>query len=743
MLARFLAVLVVVTPASNGETVRLPGLQQPVEILRDRWGVPHIYARTQADLFFAQGYMAARDRLWQIDLWRRIGTGKLSEILGPAALERDRLARSVRFRGDWNAEWRSYAPDAKPIIESFVAGINAYIDSLGGRRPLEFRVAGYDPGRWVPEDVVARMAGLVMTRNLSSEVRRAEDARRFGLETLERYMPPEPFVRLEIPHGLDLADITGEILRVYEEATGPARFPETEASNNWVVAGSLSASGKPLLANDPHRPILIPSLRKTVHLVGPGWNAIGAGEPALPGIALGHNEHIAFGFTIVGIDQQDLYVERLHPEDPNRYLYRGKWLPVEIERQAVIVQGRQAPETVELRYTRHGPVIHEDRSRRRAYALRWVGSEPGGAGYLAALSVARARNWSEFLRALERWKVPSQNMVYADTAGNIGWQVAGLTPIRPNWSGLFPVPGHTGEFEWAGFRKLEELPRLFNPPSGFIATANHNILPPNYRVALGYEWAPPYRFQRIQEVLSTGRKCTLADFERLQHDVVSLPARRFQGVLRRLERNFPGRKGRIVDRLLRWDGALTSDSFEAVVYEVWLSKLPEAVFGAELGSRVSVARLLEELEKDPKPHVLESALEAALQDIESRLGPDEAAWRWGRLHTVEFRHPLGVKAWHRGPFERPGDAHTVNAASGPAFRQTNGASYRQIFDLADWDRSVITNVPGESGDPSSKHYDDLIADWLEGRYHPLPFSRAAVEAATVERITLEPVSGGR
>jgi len=743
MLRRFAPLLIVCAVSAGGETVRLRGLEQPVEILRDRWGVPHIYARTQADLFFAQGYMAARDRLWQMDLWRRIGTGRLSEILGPAALERDKLARAVRFRGDWNAEWPSYARDARQIIEAFVSGINAYIASLGGRRPLEFRVGGYDPDPWRPEDVVARIAGLLMTRNLSSEVRRAEDARRFGLQTIQRYMPPDPLIRLEIPHGLDLADITGEILRVYTEATGPARFPDTDGSNNWVVDGTLSATGKPLLANDPHRPVQIPSLRKTVHLVGPGWNAIGAGEPALPGIALGHNQHLAFGFTIAAIDQQDLYVERLHPQDPDQYWYRGQWRRIEIERQSLTVKGRSAPEVVELRYTLHGPLIHEDRSRRRAYALRWVGTEPGTAGYLAGLSVARARNWSEFLAALERWKVPPENMLYADTAGNIGWQVAGLTPIRPNWSGLFPVPGHTGEYEWAGFRRLDELPRQFNPPAHFIATANHNILPPGYKIPLGYEWAPPFRFQRIREVLSKGGKFTVADFERLQQDVVSIPARRFQDILRRAKLHFSGRKGEILRRILSWDAVLAADSFEALIYEVWISKLPEAMFGPELGSRIPLPTLLAELEKDPHRQALESALEAALREIESRLGADESGWRWGRLHVMEFRHPLGVAAWRRGPFERPGDAHTVNATSGPSFRQTGGASYRQIFDLGNWDRSVATNVPGESGDPSSRHYDDLIGEWLAGKYHPLPFSRPAVEAAAIERIMLVPAGAGK
>src|SRR5687767_2092182 len=393
------------------QDITLPGLQQPVEIIRDRWGIPHIYAGNQDDLFFAQGYMAARDRLFQIDLWRRVGTGKLSEVIGPQALNRDRFARLVRYRGDWNAEWSSYAPDAKQIATSFTRGINAYIQSLGGRRPLEFRIAGYDPGPWQPEDVVARIAGLLMTRNLAREVRRAQDITELGLETVQRFQPPDPFIKIEIPNGLDLAGITTQLLRGYNEAIGAVPFPEQQGSNNWVVSGARSVTGKPLLASDPHRPVQIPSLRKTVHLVAPGWNAIGAGEPALPGIALGHNEDIGFGFTIVGIDQNDLYVEKLNPADPEEYEYRGAWKKMTMIHEDIPVRGSRTPRRVELRYTIHGPVIAEDLGSHRAYALKWVGSEPGTAGYFAALSLSRARNWNEFVETAERYKVPSENMV--------------------------------------------------------------------------------------------------------------------------------------------------------------------------------------------------------------------------------------------------------------------------------------------------------------------------------------------
>ena len=736
------SLILLAVPSYAEERIAVDGLRAPVEILRDRWGVPHIYATTSEDLFFAQGYMTARDRLFQIDLWRRVGTGRLAEALGPGAIPRDRMARLVSFRGDWDAEWRSYAPDAREIATAFTRGINAYIRSLGGKRPLEFRMAGYDPGLWAPEDCAARIAGLVMIRNLDREVARAGDIKNFGIETVEKYLPPDPFVKIEIPKGLALDDITPEVLGGYRLVSGEVRFPSDQGSNNWVVDGSLTRTGKPLLANDPHRPLLIPSLRRTVHLVGPGWNAIGAGEPALPGIALGHNQHIGFGFTIVGIDQADLYVEKLNPANAGEYFYRGAWRKVETLRQTLEVKGRGAPESIELRYTVHGPILHEDRARHRAYALRWVGAEPGTAGYLPALSVARATNWSEFQRAMARYKVPSENMVYADTAGNIGWQPGGLTPVRQNWTGLLPVPGDAGEYEWSGFLPFEEMPRLFNPPAHFIATANHNILPPGYKRRLGYEWALPFRFERIREMLRAGAKFTVADFERMQQDVVSLPARRFQAILRQWRPSSGSPHEAIVKRLLAWDAALTTESVPAAIYAHWIARLPAAVFGAQLGARTNLEMLLKTLESKPNPRALAESLDLALKDLAGSGGPDMEDWKWGRMHRLSLRHPLGVQALGRGPIPRPGDANTVNAAGG-GMVQTSGASYRQILDLADWDRSVMTNLPGESGDPESPHYSDLIADWAAGKYHPMPFTRRAVEAAAVERIRLAPEAGLR
>ncbi|HLK65877.1 MAG TPA: penicillin acylase family protein [Bryobacteraceae bacterium] len=722
--------------ALSAETIKTPGLDKQVEILRDRWGVPHIYASTMHDLFFAQGYITAKDRLFQLDLWRRVGTGKLAEVLGPSVIERDRLARSVNFRGDWNAEWAAYGPDAKVIVTAFVEGINAYIKSLGGKLPPEFQAAGYAPGMWAPEDCLSRVAGLTMTGNVTREVTHAQEIQRLGLDRAMEATRLEPAVKLEVPTGLDLSSITNDILGAYRQAVGAVRLTTEQGSNNWVVDGTMTATGRPMLANDPHRPVQLPSLRKTVHLVGPGWNAIGSGEPGLPGIALGHNENVAFGFTIVGIDQQDLYVESVNPENPDEYRYRGAWKKFDIERQKLRVKG-QGEQTIMLRYTVHGPVLHEDVAHHHAFALRWVGSEPGTAGYMAGIALARAQDWKTFREAMSRYRVPSENLVYADTKGNIGWQVGGLTPIREGWNGLLPVPGEDGRYEWKGYRRSDELPFEFNPARHYIATANNNILPKDYSIPLGYDgWALPFRVSRIRQMLDAGRKFDIEDFVRMQQDVTSLPAQRFQAVLKQWHPDPGSRAAKVVGELLAWDAAITVESRPALIYEVWLSKLPAAMSGS--ASRGDLESMLHTLESAPNLQALQKSLDATLEQLDRQFGTDPSAWQWGKLHTLTLAHPLGKREYQLGPVARPGDSNTVNATSGGNFRQTSGASWREILDVGDWDRSVMTNVPGESGDPASKHYGDLLDDWAKGRYHPLPFSRKAVEAAMEERIVLQP-----
>ena len=732
--------------------LKVGGLSRPVEVLRDQWGVPHIYAQTVDDLFFAQGFVASQDRLFQMDMWRRAGAGELAEIRGPDYLERDRIARLVRYRGNMDAEWTSYHPQAKSIMEAFTRGVNAFIRHSGDRLPIEFQLLGARPGEWKPEDCLSRIAGLLMTRNAATEVARAQLVTRLGPEQTAAWWPPDPPTKLEVPAGLALDGIDARILKDYEAAIAPVRFETESGSNNWVVDGTLSATGKPLLANDPHRPVSLPSLRYITHLVGPGWNVIGAGEPALPGVAIGHNERVAYGFTIVGIDQADIYVEKTDPGNPNRYRHRGEWREMRIEREKIRVYGRSEPAEVELKFTLHGPVIHEDPARNRAFALRWAGSEPGTAGYLGSLSINRVQNWQEFLAATERWKLPSENIIYADVDGNIGWLAAGLTPVRKNWNGLLPVPGDSGQYEWDGFLPTAELPRLYNPPQHYIATANHNILPRGYRRQLGYEWAAPLRFRRIDEVLKTGKKFTVEDFQKLQHDETSLVARQLVELLRSTpSAGSPPEARRLLEG---WDGVLSKDSAAAGLFEIWVRRLAARLIAArvpeqargQVAGRLNPSTLLNLLKRDPGPAVhalLSESLAEALAEGRQLLGQDLGAWRWGSLHQIAFHHPLAVDAGRRqlfdlGPVARGGDANTVNNTGGGGFRQASGASYRQIFDLADWDRSVATSVPGQSGQPASPHYADLLSLWAEGKYFPLPYTRAAVEKHTRQKLILEP-----
>ncbi|MDX1948623.1 MAG: penicillin acylase family protein [Pirellulaceae bacterium] len=743
--------------------ISLAGLEQPVEVLRDEWGIPHIYAQNQDDMFFAQGFVAAQDRLFQLDMWRRVALGETAEIFGDDAIPADRFARLLLYRGDMQAEWTSYAPDTQAIATAFTAGINACIDQMQGKLPIEFQLAGYAPQRWRPEDILGRMSGIVMVSNWQREVARARLVATVGVEEARRLAPTDPPRDFAPADGLDLAAITPEIFNGYQAATRGLKFPPiTTESNNWVVDGALSASGKPMLASDPHRAIGLPSLRYMVHLHAPGWNCIGAGEPALPGIALGHNERIAWGITIVGTDQADLYVEETHPNDPRQYKVDGQWLPMRVIHEEVAVRGRKAPLTLELRYTRHGPVIYQDDKRQVAIALRWAGAEPGGAAYLGGLSVARAQNRQQFVKALESWKVPGLNFAYADVEGQIGWVAAALTPIRDGWDGLLPVPGAAGKHEWRGFLPVAELPQTWNPPSHFVATANHNILPPGYTREIAYEWSSPHRFLRIQERLTEKKQFTLADFQSIQHDSVSLPGRALGRMLAEVE--LPTELAPFGKLLTEWNGLLSKDSPAGPLYAAWLQELVAGFFGSRLpadtrterGDLRSTSLLLKQLAEPTAPwfgsepvkardELVCKTLAAAVERIKKLLGDDPRDWAWGKLHTASLTHPLASlgqlyeKAFNLGPVSRSGDVHTPNnTRHDDQFNQVHGASFRQVLDLADWDLGMATSVPGQSGQLGSPHYDDLLPLWAEGKYFPLAYSRGMVDKVCRNKLVLQP-----
>lgn len=742
--------------------ITLPGLKEPVEVLRDRWGVPHIYAKNADDLFFAQGFTAAQDRLFQLDMWRRIAVGEMAEVMGPEAIEADRFSRLLRYRGDMDAEWASYSPDTKRIATAFTSGINACIDHVGKRLPIEFQILGFAPGKWQPEDILGRMSGIIMTGNIQREIARARLIAFMGVERTRALFPTDPVTKFAPAEGLELASIDDKIMSGYKAATKLLQFkPVKTESNNWVVSGERSQSGKPMLASDPHRAVTLPSLRYLVHLNAPGWNVIGAGEPALPGVALGHNERIAWGITIVGTDQADLYVEETDVKDANRYKTDAGFEQFRVVKEKIKVKGK-APTEVELRFSRHGPVIHQDVKRNRAFALKWVGSEPGAAAYLGGVAVSRAENWAGFLKALESWKIPSLNFVYADIDGNIGWVANGLTPIRKNHDGLLPVPGHSGS-EWQGFLKVKEQPHLFNPASGAIATANHNILPAAYKHTIAYDWAEGYRNDRVQQRLDAKKKLTLDDFRDIQHENTSLPGQ----VLVRLVKSVDMKDAKLepfVKLLAGWDGVLSRESAAGPLHAAWIMEIQESMYRSKvpkelLASAQAVGNmrvLLTALEKadanwfgdnpkEDRDRLVRVTFSAAVDKVKSKLGPDPAKWSWGKLHIASFRHPLATmgkeyeKAFNLGPVGRPGDALTPNnTRHDEKFRQLHGATYRQVFDLTDWDRGLATSAPGQSGQPGSPHYGDLSPLWAEAQYFPLAYSRKKVEEVTQHRLRLKP-----
>ena len=757
----------------------------------DFWGIPHIYAASQQDAFFLQGYNAARERLWQIDLWRKRGLGLLAKDFGASYAAQDRAARMFIYRGDMDKEWAAYGPNAKGYTEAFVAGVNAFVQEVrNGTRPPppEFKVAGSQPDLWRPEDVV-RVRSHGLTRNVASEVRRAQVACAAGLEADKLRVKLEPAWTTAVPAGLDPCSVPKDVLTDYDLATrevsftaptkradahDPDRFlaeagekRDSIGSNNWVVAGSRTATGRPILANDPHRAHGVPSLRYIVHLDAPGMSVIGAGEPALPGISIGHNGQIAFGLTIFSIDQEDLYAYELNPTNANEYRYGSGWEPMRIVRESLEVKGEAARE-IELRFTRHGPVLAQDAASGRAFAMRSIWFEPGTSAYFGSSDYMTAKDWKGFTEAMTRWGAPSENQVYADTSGNIGWIPAGTTPIRDNWDGLMPVPGD-GRYEWKGFLGNEHLPRSYNPQQGWFATANQMNLPPDYPIAehkIGFEWTNPSRFQRLQEVLSKNDKVTLADAMALQNDDTSIVDRRLAALLRPLEAGNP-EVAKAIQLVRDWDGRVSEDSAAAALLEVWMTKhLPKAVItkatpapaqpilaNTDIGA---IADLLEKpdlsLGAEPakaRDAILLESFGAAVGEVGQLLGTDPSGWAWGKLHHAQFDHALSPLAdpatraqMSVGRLGMGGSSYNPRAATyRPSdFRVTAGASFRMVLDVGNWDQSVTINTPGQSGNPYSPHYRDLAPLWASGAYVPLLYSRGAVEGAASEVIALKPRS---
>jgi penicillin amidase len=772
------------------EKLTLAGLGEAGEIVVDCWGIPHIRAGNLDDLFFLQGFNAARDRLWQLDLWRKRGLGLLAADFGPGYLAQDHASRMFLYRGPMEAEWAAYSADAEAICTAFTAGINAFIgltEREPERLPPEFGLMNSKPARWAPEDVV-RIRSHGLTRNALSEVLRSRILAAAGQEVDTLRSKLEPPRDLAGDPGLDMVgQVPLEVLTAFKLATAGVTFtPERLAaplsqawawskvtdlgevilqegftgSNNWVIAGERTASGRPILANDPHRAHAVPSLRYLVHLSAPGFDAIGAGEPVVPGISLGHNGQFAFGLTIFYSDQEDVYVYDTLPDEPTRYRYGdGSEAMLRVD-ERFQVRGED-DQVLPLFFTRHGPVLHSDATCNRAYAVRSVWFEPGSAAYLRSLTTMRATSVAEFREGMRGWGVPSSNHIAADLSGSIGWTPAGWTPLRANWSGLLPVPGD-GRYEWGGFLDMEKLPRRIDPPDGFVATANEMNLPEGFPHPVGYEWVDRSRTTRIHETLRADTAHTVQASCDLQTDILSIPARRMTALVVAM----PGEASAAARLFAGWDHRLAADSAAAALFEVWWSKHLKpalfALFAPDPAIRAllvpgHVDAIIEALEKpsamfgdDPaagRDTLLARTLAAAYADCSARMGADPAEWAWGKLHHALFEHALSpvVESDRRagldaGPLPHAGSGQTpMHTGYRPSdFRTIAGASVRLVMDVGNWDASMAINAPGQSGDPRSPHYRDLMPAWAAGHYVPLLYSREAVDGAAAFRIVLKP-----
>ncbi|MDP8952449.1 MAG: penicillin acylase family protein [Actinomycetota bacterium] len=707
-------------PKLEGAT-ELPGLENPVEVLRDRFGVPQIFAENEHDLFFAQGYIHAQDRFFQMELGRRAGHGRLSELIGESALEFDRLSRTIGFNRI-AASTENGPPEALRALEAYSAGVNA---CLGVEpRPPELRLLPR-PEPWTPSDTAAW--SLILAWSLSAS---------WGLDLLGEPLDDEDRYNL----GTSVNPGSG--------------------SNAWAVSPIRSATGSALLAGDPHLVLGIPCLWYEVGLYGGPYEVVGASLPGTPGVVIGHNDSVAWSVTAALTDVQDLYVERFSGAS-NLYEHAGQWREVGVREEEISVRGHRRPVVQRVRTTVHGPIISDLSGGKEDLALRWAAPEPPKL-VAAGLAINRARDKEEFLDALRGWTAPNQNFVYADRTGVIGWALAGPVPVRKNHRGDRPIPGWDGRYEWEGFVPFEDLPKNFDPAEGYVASANE--APETGSSPIPGAYLPDYRKNRIEELLRADDRHTLESFRDIQGDLYCAPAHALAERLGKLDPP-PGVPEGLTHELAAWDGHLVARSGPGAVARVALEVLlrrsarisPPTDSPLPTGAEVYFGNLVPELlgkldgltEED-----LREALTEAVEILVESCGPASGSWSWGALHAVELRHPLGVVGalrgpLNRGPYPAGGDANTVRFAafrsgssdkSGrPSFGPvTTGPNYRFVVDTGGWERAWSVISPGQSGHPASANYDDQIPLWQNVRYRPMIFGRKTADLAARHRLVLKP-----
>jgi penicillin amidase len=755
-------------PVVDG-TIEVPGLAAPVAIVRDVHAVPHIEAGSFEDAIFAQGFVHAQDRLWQMDFRRRLGSGRLAEVLGPGALPTDRLIRTLGFAPAAQASLAQLRPGTVALLEAYAAGVNAYLATRTGPLPPEFLILGYEPEPWTPVDslVWMRVLALDLSGNWRDELLRARLAKHLSADQIADLWPDSvtsaPVTLVELAQGLP-ADALAAAL--------PPAPPPGLGSNAWVLDGSRTASGAPLLANDPHLGLSAPGPWYLAHLKTPGRELIGATMPGLPGVVLGHNGTIAWGFTNTGPDTQDLFVERVDPDDPSQYLTPDGFAPFTIRDEVIEVDGA-APVTLRVRGTRHGPVLSDLLPTAGAVlegdqvlALSWTALAPDDVSIEALLDLGAARDWPAFVAAARANGAPMQNVLYADTAGHIGFIAPGRVPIRGKGDGRWPVPGWTGEFDWQGTIPFAELPRRLDPPDGAFVNANNRIVTDDYPYLLTADWDPPHRARRIVEALGDDRH-DLASFARLQADQLSLLARDLLPLMLAAAPQSDAAAAAQA-RLGAWDRVMRPDAAEPLIFAAWYRELSRQIYADELGGLFRaywgvrpqfmeyVLRRRPAWCDDVGTAAVETcamqagkALELALADLKRRYGDDPDAWRWGTAHPARMPHPLFEEVPVLGGLfgiEHPsgGDSVTVNvghyrpADEADPFVSVHAASYRGLYDLGALEHSRFVASTGQSGNPLSAHYRDLSTLWANGETIAMTTRAEVYGENAIGRLTLTP-----
>jgi penicillin G amidase len=751
-------------------TLEVDGIAAPIEISCDRWGVPHIRARTPEDLWFGQGFCHARERLWQMDFYRRVTAGRLSEIAGREGLPVDRLMRTFGLRRLAEREEAELAPDFRAMLDCYCAGVEAAV-AAARALPFEMQLLRLDFEPWRPADMLAigKLLAFGLSTNWERELLRADMLRELGPELTARldpaYPAANPIVLQERWDGDGMA-IAEQIAQV-RDALGQS--VQAGGSNNWAVRGELSANGRPLIAGDPHLPPSMPGIWFQVGLSLGDRTARGASMAGLPGIYMGQNNDVAWTFTNVMADVQDLFIERL---DGERYLFEGEWLPLEIDREEIAVRGRDRPEVLEVRRTHHGPIVNDalraDDSQ--PLALRWIALDMPTIT-TANLEVLDSTTGGELVESLGAHTTPASNLIWADRHGSIGYKLIGRLPIRRGGCPDLPKPGWSGEYEWEGTVPYDELPELTDPESGFLVTANNRIVGDGYPHHITSDWLDGYRARRIEDLLRASDEHDLDGFEAMQSDVHSIPGIETAHRLARLMP--PGqREVRAIERLRSWDGSMAPSSVAATIYQAFTLRLAREFSRAAIGDRDLSERYLDRADNGFTAHVTSpwrwqshllalwaegdseligrswdslalDALRAALDDLEGRFGADPEAWTWGRAHEMEFPHPLGganplLRRLLNRRLPTGGAQETVSQIAydpNHPFQAVWAPSWRMVADPGDPDGARWQMFTGQSGHPASPHYDDLQTDWLEGRTQPI-----AGEGPWQE-LTLRPVGG--